>query len=108
MGAAPLAVARASEGPVGQLNWAFVGAVYDGDGEPIAGAVVSDGDTSAVTNSVGEYALPEWMPGTYQLHVSRSCYASASRQATVLVPHATTLDFQLTLIDPECLADESA
>ncbi|HXJ89042.1 MAG TPA: malectin domain-containing carbohydrate-binding protein [Candidatus Binatia bacterium] len=62
---------------------------------PIAGATVSLGSLSAVTNSSGSYSFTNVQPGTYTLTASDSGYQNASQSVTVTAGSILTDNFSL-------------
>ena len=69
------------------------------DANPIAGALVTIGDYSTNTDSTGNYSISNVAPGTYNVTVSASNYATNS--TTVAIPSSTpniTQNFSLESI----------
>ncbi|MHB8592916.1 MAG: carboxypeptidase regulatory-like domain-containing protein [Acidimicrobiales bacterium] len=78
--------------------WQFVGKVTDPLGNPIAGAVVSDGGQQTTTAADGSYALGENGTGNYDLTAIAVHHAQEGEQATVLAPATTTVNFTLPYV----------
>ena len=83
-------------GAVGTIG----GTVTDvGTGQPIAGAVVSAGTESGVTDALGQYEFPI-TAGTYTVSANHRDYQSDSQAGVVVAEAATTtVDFQLSFIE---------
>src|SRR5438132_8974491 len=72
------------------------GAVTDAStSKPIAGASVSAGTGSAVTDANGAYTISGLAPGTYTATASASGYASQSASVTLTAGSTTTQNFAL-------------
>src|SRR5207237_9681045 len=63
--------------------------------KPIAGATVSAGSGSAVTDAGGAYAISGLAPGTYTATASASGYASQGASVTLTAGNTTTQNFAL-------------
>jgi Carboxypeptidase regulatory-like domain/TonB dependent receptor/TonB-dependent Receptor Plug Domain len=87
--------------------WGQATAALNGTVRDSAGAVVTDAtvvlhnrdtnlDRSAVTNSVGDYVMPDVQPGNYDLRITKNGFGAAVRSGiTLLVNQTTTYDFTL-------------
>ncbi len=64
-------------------------------GKPIAGATVSAGSGSAVTDAGGAYTISGLAPGTYTATATASGYASQSASVTLTTGSTTTQNFAL-------------
>jgi Carboxypeptidase regulatory-like domain len=77
-------------------NGTVVGSVRSiSTGAPIAGAVISDGTSTATSDSTGAYTLSK-KSGTYTLNVSAAGYAGSTRSCTIADGAATTMNWKLT------------
>jgi thermitase len=65
------------------------------DGMPIAGATVSDGVRTAVTDANGQYVITGVPVGTYTLTASAAGYSGVSQVVSVVAEQATTANFAL-------------
>ncbi len=65
-------------------------------GTAIAGAAVSDGVASALTDATGAYTLTNVAPGTYTVSASASGYAAASQSVSVTSGQTATANFTLS------------
>ncbi|MBE0481572.1 MAG: carboxypeptidase regulatory-like domain-containing protein [Dehalococcoidia bacterium] len=74
------------------------GTVTDGS-RPIAGAVVTDGTRTAITDGNGCYSIIEVPEGTYMVTASASGYNSASQQVTVTAGGTTVANIALKMQD---------
>ncbi|PZW02296.1 Serine protease, subtilisin family [Micromonospora phaseoli] len=87
------AVRDAPRGPVGRLT----GVVTDAaDGDPLAGATVTDGTRSASTGADGRYALS--VPAG-EATLTASAYGYAGQSATVTVPEDGTVTRDFALVE---------
>ena len=67
--------------------------------DPIAGATVTDGIRSVITDGIGVYALADVPEGTYTVTASADDYTSASQTNVVVTADVTTtVDLALTVI----------
>ncbi|HTT20947.1 MAG TPA: malectin domain-containing carbohydrate-binding protein [Candidatus Sulfotelmatobacter sp.] len=72
------------------------GSVLDGaTAAPLAGATVSFGNLSTLTNSSGSYSFTNVQPGTYTVTVSDSGYQNTSQSVTVTAGGTTNTNFSL-------------
>ena len=84
---APVRAAPIIGDPVADLGlYAVAGTVTDGDGRPVAGAVVSDGTRWTLTDDAGAYRLRLNAPGTYVFDVTKSEHDAVSKQVTFILP----------------------
>ena len=74
-------------------------------GQPVAGAVVSDGLNSALTDASGSYTLGGVAPGPITLSASKSRFRTASRQLEVASQGATAIDLALEGAEPVAYFD---
>jgi thermitase len=80
----------------GTATGASVGIVTNsGDRMPVAGASVSDGVRTAVTDASGRYVISGVPAGTYTLTASAAGYSTSSQVVSVVAEQATTADFAL-------------
>jgi hypothetical protein len=79
-------------------NGNISGIVTDTASVPISGATVSDGTRSVITDSSGQYTIPDVPPGTYTVTASANGYVSASQPATVTEGSTATVNFILSPI----------
>src|SRR5439155_957425 len=63
--------------------------------KPVAGATVSAGSGSAVTDTTGAYTIAGLAPGTYTATASASGYASQNASVTLTAGNTTTQNFAL-------------
>jgi thermitase len=81
------------------LLGAITGAVTDaGDGSPVAGATVTDGTRTVLTDATGQYTISDVPPGTYEVVAGKEGYESSSLTVTVLEEATTVADFSLSQI----------
>jgi thermitase len=74
----------------------ITGSVTDGeDGSPIAGAMVTDGTHTAITDTSGKYTIAAVPPGNYELTTSKEGFESLTSSVTVLSGATSVLDFSL-------------
>jgi len=66
------------------------------DGSAVAGATVSDGTRTVLTDAVGQYTISDLPPGTYEVTASKEGYESSSLTVTVL--EGNTAEANLSLI----------
>lgn len=76
-------------------------------GQPVAGAVVSDGLNSALTDSQGAYRLDGVAPKSMTLTCSKPHYQTGSQTANVTAQGATGVDFSLAATPPVAYFDPS-
>lgn len=69
--------------------------VVDGNGQPIAGATVSDGSQSATTNAQGRADLTYTQAGAYAISVNASGYLGDAKLASVELGKTAALTFRL-------------
>jgi thermitase len=67
-----------------------------GDGMPIAGAMVSDGVRTSLTDASGQYIITGVPEGTYMLTASAEGYSASCQVISVVVERTTTANFALT------------
>jgi thermitase len=67
-----------------------------GDGMPVAGATVSDGVRTALTDANGQYIITGVPEGTYTLTASAACYSASSQAVSVVAAQTAIADFALT------------
>jgi len=80
---------------------AIAGKVTDaGSGLPITGATVTNGISTASTDSSGAYILTSVAPGNYVVTASAADYSSASQNVSVVAGQTATCDFALTSLLP--------
>jgi len=92
---------NASTTPPPPTPGGITGRVTDAaDATAIAGASVSDGVRSALTNSNGEYTLASVPQGSYTVTVSASGYNSAFQTVSVLPGQTAVASFALTKSAP--------
>jgi len=92
------------------LTGSITGRVTDSaDGLPIAGATVSDGARSVVTDASGNYAIYDIPPGSYTITAHEDGYQTSSISVDVVSGQATTADFALkrTELSPQPMWIES-
>ncbi|MGH2408152.1 MAG: carboxypeptidase regulatory-like domain-containing protein [Candidatus Limnocylindrales bacterium] len=78
-------------------NGAVSGTITDSaSSKGIAGATVSDGSTTATTDSAGAYTLANLPAGSYSLTAAASGFAGASRTVAVIAGQTATAAFALT------------
>jgi ferric enterobactin receptor len=85
----------AAEGRGGEV----VGVVNTSDGQPIAGAHITVGETplSAITDSAGRYAFTRLRPGIHvDLHASANGFGSARQAVSVVGNERLSADFTLS------------
>lgn len=70
------------------------------DGKPVAGAVVSDGLNSTLTDASGSYTLQGVTPGQVTLTASKSRYQTVSRALDVAGQGATGIELALAKATP--------
>jgi len=76
---------------------AVAGTVTDsGDGMPVAGATVSDGVRTSVTDASGQYNIVGVPEGTYTLTASAPGYSASTQVALVVASQTATANFALT------------
>lgn len=85
----PVPAAGPSEGKVAVL-------VVNGEGEPIAGATVSDGNQIEATNAQGRADLTYAEAGTYAISVNAAGYLGAAQLASVELGKTVALTFKLS------------
>jgi thermitase len=68
----------------------------DADSSPIAGATVSDGIRTALTDTNGQYIIPDVPEGSYTVTASAAGYSTSSQVILVVAGQTTTADFALT------------
>jgi len=91
----------ASATPPPPTTGSIAGRVTDAvDGTVIAGAGVSDGVRSALTNSNGEYTIGYVPEGSYTVTVSASGYNGASQSVSVVSGQTAVASFVLTKSTP--------
>ena len=73
-------------------------------GTPIAGATVTADGNPAITDTNGEYSIPDLIPGDYTVEASAAGYHVVSKSATVAAGETTIIDFQLEPL-PEVTID---
>ncbi|HUW44673.1 MAG TPA: carboxypeptidase regulatory-like domain-containing protein, partial [Dehalococcoidia bacterium] len=77
----------------------ITGSVTDAeDGSPVAGAVVTDGTRTVLTDAAGQYTISDVPPGTYQVVAGKEGYESLSLTVTVLEETTAVVDFSLSQI----------
>ena len=75
----------------------IAGTVTDsGDGVPVAGATVSDGVRTALSDASGHYGITGIPEGTYTLTASAAGYSVYSQVVSVVRAQTSTSDFALT------------
>jgi hypothetical protein len=74
-------------------------------GTPVAGAVVSDGINSALTDASGNYALGGVNPGKLTITASKSRYQTVTRDLDVGAQGATEIDLALASATPVAYFD---
>ena len=80
----------------GAATGASAGIVTDSDdGMPIAGATVSDGVRTALTDANGQYIITGVPAGTYTLTASAAGYCASSEAVSVVAEQTVTADFAL-------------
>ena len=83
---------------------AIAGHVVDGEGHPIASALVEviDGPTrrNVRTNEQGLYRLAELLPGDYVVRAGKDGFESMRREAAVVAGETTELHFELARVLP--------
>ena len=78
------------------LSGSITGLVTDAeDGSPIAGATVSGGTRTVLTDVVGQYTINDVPPGSYQIVASKEGYESSSSTVTVLSESVIVVNFSL-------------
>jgi thermitase len=74
----------------------IAGTVTDAeDGSAIAGAAVSDGTRTVLTDAAGQYTINDVPPDTYQVSASKSGYGSLTSTVTVVSGGTAVADFSL-------------
>ena len=74
----------------------ITGSVTDADdGSPMAGAAVTDGTRTAVTDASGKYTLADVPPGSYEVTASKEGYESLTSSVTVLSGAPSEMNFSL-------------
>jgi hypothetical protein len=76
-------------------------------GSPIAGATVSAGAASAVTDASGAYTILNVPQGSYSLTGSATGYSSATQAATVTAGQIVSANFALTALPPPVIVTQS-
>jgi thermitase len=80
----------------GTATGASAGIVTDSDdGMPIAGATVSDGVRTSLTDASGQYIITGVPQGTYTLTASAAGYCGSSQVVSVVAEQTATADFAL-------------
>jgi thermitase len=80
----------------GAATGASTGIVTDSaDGMPIAGATVSDGVRTSLTDANGQYIITGVPEGTYTLTASAAGYCASSEAVSVVAEQTVTADFAL-------------
>jgi thermitase len=80
----------------GTATGASVGIVMNSaDGMPIAGATVSDGVRTSLTDASGQYIITGVPEGTYTLTASAPGYSGSSQVVSVVAEQTVTADFAL-------------
>lgn len=77
------------------------------DGKPVAGAVVSDGLNSSLTDASGAYTLKGVSPGSVTITASKSRFQTVSRTLNVAGAGATGIDLALAAAEPVVYFDTS-
>jgi thermitase len=65
------------------------------DGSPVAGATVSDGTRTALTNAVGMYTIDDVPSGSYEVTARKEGYQGSSMIVTVISENNAVVDFSL-------------
>ena len=79
----------------------ITGSVTDAkDGSPIAGAAVSDGTRTVLTDATGKYTISDIPAGSYQVVAGKEGYRSLTSTATVVSGGTAMLDFSLNQKEP--------
>lgn len=89
----PVPAAQPTEGKVAVL-------VVNGNGQPIAGATVSDGSQSATTDAQGRADLTYTQAGAYAISVNASGYLGDAKLASVELGKTAALTFRLQPVPP--------
>jgi uncharacterized membrane protein len=77
----------------------ITGSITDAeDGSPIAGATVTDGTGTVLTDGAGQYTIGDVLPGSYQVVASKAGYESPSLTVTVLEGNTAVANFSLNEI----------
>jgi len=77
----------------------ITGSVTDAkDGSPIAGATVTDGTRTVLTDAAGQYTINDVPPGSYEIVVSKEGYERSSLTVIVLEGFTAIADLCLTRI----------
>jgi thermitase len=93
------AVANFSLSQVVVVPGSITGSVTDAEGgSPIAGAMVSHGTRTAITDESGEYTIADVQAGSYEVTVSKEGYQSSSSTVDVLSGTAAVADFSLNQV----------
>jgi thermitase len=83
--------------PPGPATGSIVGKVTDaGDAASIVGAMVSDGETTAPTDTNGQYVISDVPEGNYTVTASAAGYSTYSQVVSVVAAQTTTANFGLT------------
>lgn len=83
----------------------LTGTVNNASNQPLTGVNIQIlNGVSAITNVEGHYAIPNLVPGTYQVTVSKNGYVSQTTSFTVLTSQAVTRDFTLVQLQTVVLS----
>jgi thermitase len=83
------------------LSGSITGKVTDSaTGSAIAGATVSDGTRSAITDASGNYAISSVPPGSYTVTASKDGYQASSLSVSVVSGQTAVADFALAVTAP--------
>jgi thermitase len=87
--------------PAPPTTGSITGQVTDAaDNSPIAGATVSDGVRTALTDTNGQYVIAGVTEGTYTVTASAAGYAASSQVVSVVAEQTATADLVLTKLPP--------
>lgn len=75
------------------------------NGQPAAGAVVSDGTNSVLTNADGTYEFAGVTPGAVTLTAGKARFAQASKDVTASTSAPASADLALPAVEPQVFLD---